>query len=70
MRRYIMNTNEMLRRLEYVRAKHKKQHAIVEALEGENAPEKTITAAKKLKLSLKDEISAIESTLASEGIRL
>lgn len=64
-----MDTETRLKRLEYIKAKHKKQHAIVEALEADKAPEETIAKAKRLKLSMKDEISAIETMLKAEGVK-
>lgn len=62
-----MDTKTRLMRLEFLKAKHAKQHSIVEALEAENAPETAISTAKRLKLSMKDEIAAIENTLRAEG---
>lgn len=50
-------------RLRFLKEQHKKQHDIVEALEAEKAPDKIITNHKKLKLSLKDEIAALENEL-------
>lgn len=64
-----MDKETRLQRLEYIRAKHKKQHDIVEALEGEKAPEETIAYAKRLKLSMKDEIAALEAMLRAEGVK-
>ena len=40
-----MDTETRLSRLEFIKAKHKKQHAIVEALEADKAPEETIAKA-------------------------
>jgi hypothetical protein len=64
-----MDTNTRLSRLEYLKAQHKKTHAIIEALEGEKAPEEAITRQKRIKLSIKDEITAIENLLKSEGVK-
>lgn len=64
-----MDTETRLSRLEFIKAKHKKQHAIVEALEADKAPEETIAKAKRLKLSMKDEIAAIETMLRAEGVK-
>ena len=64
-----MDKETRLYRLEVVREKHKKQHAIVEALEGEKAPEEMIAQAKRLKLSMKDEIAALEAMLRAEGVK-
>ena len=41
------------RRLEVLKAAHKHQHAIVESLEAEKAPNDAISSAKKKKLQLK-----------------
>jgi hypothetical protein len=64
-----MDTETRLKRLEYIKTKHKKQHAIVEALEADKAPEEMVNKAKRLKLSMKDEISAIETMLRAEGVQ-
>jgi hypothetical protein len=64
-----MDAETRLQRLNYIKIKHEKQHEIVEALEAENAPEEAIAKAKKLKLSIKDEIFAIETSLKSEGVK-
>lgn len=57
-------------RLEHLRTEHKKIHDIIEALEGEKAPEETIAYHKKIKLSIKDELTQIENELKSEGVVL
>lgn len=54
-------------RLRFLQNNHKKQHAIIEALEAEKAPEETIKNHKRLKLSLKDEIAELESEI--EGLQ-
>jgi hypothetical protein len=64
-----MDSKTRLSRLEYLKEHHKKVHSLIEALEGEKAPEETINTQKRLKLSIKDEITAIESTLKSEGVK-
>lgn len=64
-----MDTETRLSRLEFIKAKHKKQHAIVEALEADKAPEEIVNKAKRLKLSMKDEIAAIETMLRAEGVK-
>jgi hypothetical protein len=64
-----MDTETRLRRLEFVKSKHKKQHAIIEALEAENAPDDSIGYAKRLKLSLKDEIASLETMLKAAGVK-
>lgn len=64
-----MNTATRLKRLEYLKKKHEKVHNIVEALEGEKAPEENIAYQKKIKLSIKDEIASIESLLKAEGVK-
>lgn len=64
-----MDTETRLKRLEYIKVKHKKQHDIVEALEADKAPEESVNKAKRLKLSIKDEIAAIETLLKAEGIK-
>lgn len=64
-----MNTKTKLHRLEIVKSQHKKQHKIVESLEAENAPEQVIAKAKRLKLSMKDEISSLETVLKAEGVK-
>lgn len=63
-----MDTESRLKRLNYIEEKHKKQHAIVEALEAENAPDTYIMHAKRLKLSMKDEIETLKRILQSEGV--
>lgn len=63
-----MNTATRLKRLKYLKTKHEKVHKIVEALEGEKAPEENISHQKKIKLSIKDEIASIESMLKAEGV--
>lgn len=63
-----MDTKTRLQRLEYLRTQHDKVHRLVEALEGEKAPEEMINVQKKIKLSIKDEIAAIESALKAEGV--
>jgi hypothetical protein len=47
-------------RLQFLREAHKRQHALVEALEAERAPERSIIEAKRKKLQLKDQIAHIE----------
>lgn len=64
-----MDKETRLQRLEFLRSQHQKQHDIVEALEADKAPEETITRAKRLKLSIKDEITSIESVLRAEGVK-
>jgi hypothetical protein len=64
-----MDAETRLQRLKSIKTQHEKQHEIVEALEAENAPEEAIIKAKKLKLSMKDEIVAIETSLKSEGVK-
>jgi len=54
-------------RLRFLQNNHKKQHAIIEALEAEKAPEETVKNHKRLKLSLKDEIAELESEI--EGLQ-
>lgn len=63
-----MNTQDWVARLELLKSKHKKQHAIVDSLEAEKAPDKYITEAKRIKLRLKDEIASIESSLKKQGV--
>jgi uncharacterized protein YdcH (DUF465 family) len=57
-----------MKRLEYLKARHKQVHDMIEALEGEKAPEETILHQKRVKLSIKDEIASIEAALKSEGV--
>ena len=64
-----MDTATRLKRLEYLRVKHENVHKIVEALEGEKAPDENISYQKRIKLSIKDEIAAIESLLKAEGLQ-
>jgi len=47
-------------RLQYLRKRHAAVHDTIEALEGEKAPEESILHQKKIKLSIKDEITAID----------
>lgn len=63
-----MDTNTRLKRLEYLKTKHKQVHRLIEALEGEKAPEESISHQKRIKLSIKDEIAAIENVLKAEGV--
>lgn len=63
-----MDPKTRLSRLQYLREQHKKVHDMIDALEGEKAPEETILHQKKIKLSIKDEITAIEASLKSEGV--
>lgn len=65
-----MDSKTRLNRLEFLKNKHKHQHEIVEALEAENAPELTIKRQKQIKLSIKDEITAIETMLKAEGVNV
>ena len=64
-----MDTDTRVKRLNYIKQKHKKQHDIVEALEAEKAPDDAISCAKRVKLSMKDEISSLETLLKAEGIK-
>jgi hypothetical protein len=64
-----LDTEDQITRLELLKAKHKKQHAIVEALETERVAEHYITEAKRIKLRLKDEIASIESSLKMQGVK-
>lgn len=64
-----MNTTTRLKRLEYLKTKHTRVHKIIEALEGEKAPEENVAYQKRIKLSIKDEIASIESTLKAEGVK-
>lgn len=63
-----MDRDKRIKRLTYLKKKHKKAHALVEALEGEKAPEDAVSHQKRIKLSIKDEIAAIEASLKSEGV--
>lgn len=63
-----MDRDTRIKRLAYLKEKHKKAHALVEALEGEKAPEDVVNQQKRIKLSIKDEIAAIEAALKSEGV--
>jgi hypothetical protein len=61
--------NDIMTRLKYLREQHKKIHDIVESLEAEKAPEKTILRQKKAKLSVKDEIAVLETELKLKGVK-
>jgi hypothetical protein len=61
--------NDIMTRLKYLREQHKKIHDIVESLEAEKAPEKTILRQKKAKLSVKDEIAVLETELKLKGAK-
>jgi hypothetical protein len=63
-----MNAKSTLKKLAYLKTQHAKAHSIVEALEGENAPEEAIIKQKKIKLAIKDEIAQIEMALKAEGV--
>lgn len=63
-----MNTKSTLKKLAYLKTQHAKVHKLVEALEGEKAPEEAINVQKKIKLSIKDEIAALEGALKAEGV--
>ena len=54
-------------RLELLKKRHKKQHDMVEALEGEKAPEKHTKKAKVEKLKLRDEITMLESKISLQN---
>jgi hypothetical protein len=58
-----MNIENKKHRLELLQKKHDLQHSMVEALEAEKAPEKTINRAKQEKLALKDEITTLKKEL-------
>ena len=64
-----MDTQDWIARLELLKTKHKKQHAIVDSLEAEKAPDKFIIEAKRIKLRLKDEIASIENSLKQQGVK-
>ena len=53
-------------KLEALIVKHKHQHNIVEALEGERAPDDIVHNAKIKKLRLKDEIERIKNRLQNK----
>jgi hypothetical protein len=63
-----MNIENTKNRLQVLKDRHKKQHDIVEALEGEKAPEKIIKKAKLEKLTIKDEIVSLEAALEEREI--
>jgi hypothetical protein len=54
-------------RLELLKKRHKHLHAVVEALEAEKAPEKHTKKIKVEKLSVKDEITKIESKISLQS---
>lgn len=56
-------------RLQYLKNRHTHVHKTIEALEAEKAPEESILTQKKIKLSIKDEITFIEASLKSEGVK-
>jgi len=58
-----MNIENKKHRLELLQKKHDLKHSMVEALEAEKAPEKTINRAKQEKLALKDEITTLKKEL-------
>lgn len=58
-----MNTDNITHRIEILKTKHKLQHSIIEALEGEKAPDRMIKSAKLEKLKIKDEIANLETSL-------
>ncbi len=64
-----MDPKTRLERLQYLRRRHAAVHDTIEALEGEKAPEESVLHQKKIKLSIKDEITAIEASLKSEGVK-
>lgn len=57
---------DFTKRLEWLKASHKHQHQIVEALIGEKAPDASIIEAKKRKLLIKDQIAEIELQMQGE----
>jgi len=59
-------TEDFTKRLEWLKTSHQRQHAIVEALEGEKAPESNIIQAKKQKLLIKDQIAELEMRMQGE----
>ena len=52
--------NKVDEKILWLEKKHKHQHAIVESLEAEKAPEESIKRAKIEKLKLKDEIENLK----------
>jgi hypothetical protein len=64
-----MNANKQIKSLIFLKEQHKKQDKLIEALEAERAPELSIKNHKRLKLSIKDEIAAIENELQLKGIK-
>lgn len=54
------------KRLEWLKASHKHQHSLVEALEAEKAPDTSIMSAKKKKLIIKDQIAQLELKMQGE----
>lgn len=64
-----MDAKTRQERLQSLRQRHTDVHKMIEALEGEKAPESAILHQKKIKLSIKDEIAAIEASLKSEGVK-
>jgi hypothetical protein len=55
-------TDKIERRLKHLEDAHKHQHAIVEALIAEKAPDQHISKAKKEKLRIKDMITTLKET--------
>ena len=58
-----MNIENKKHRFELLYQKHRLQHNIVEALEGEKAPEESIKKAKQEKLIIKDQIETLKKEL-------
>lgn len=59
-----MNTDKLNNRLDSLRTKHDKLGKMIEALEGEKAPNPLINLNKVEKLRMKDEITRLENQLS------
>lgn len=64
-----MDSTSIIKKLNYLKQKHEKVHSLIEALEGEKAPDEYVAQQKILKLSVKDEIVSIENELKLKGIK-
>ncbi len=62
-------TEKQMKNLRFLKEQHKKQDKLIEVLEAERAPEASIKNHERIKLSIKDEITAIEATLKLEGVK-
>ena len=64
-----MDKESRLQRLTYVKIKYEKQQENVKILERHKISDEIIDNAKRLELSLKNEIAALETMLRAQGVK-